>query len=313
MLENFEPFKRRLTRAIKRRMGLYSAAVTEMPAPCMHCGCRFAVPITLPVIPDFDTSALPQDVARRLVDEKHNGICNCCGLSQAFGRPTAADLHAINRLGKDATTSDETYGTEKSRETGIAQFRSIYTEQRLQRWDEYFSQRDLQPKRALFVRHWFGDTMRYARDRFGCTVAGIDMSEVCRDHVSREMTDAALLEGEINGHLLGPFTETGLYDAIFIWHVLTHASDVQTMLQTLNSLLAPGGFLLLTHEVGPKPTNPFHMIHGGERQVQALLAEHFDGFDIIADCNSQAAEFVRRGSPRHDEADYVVWKRNVSG
>lgn len=300
----------RLKRVLKRRAGMYSPEISEMRAPCLHCGARHAIPITLPVIPDFDATQLPLDIQSILVSEKANGTCVCCGLSQAYGRPTASQLSVVNTLGKDATTSEQTYISEAARKEGIARFRSLYVEPRLERWTQYFAGRTFSPKRALFIRHWFGDTMQFIRDHFeGCEVFGVDMSAVCREHVAATFPNANLLDGEINGHLCGPFTNSGPYDAIFTWHVLTHAVDPHAMLRTIDSMLAPDGIIVMSHEVGPKPTNPFHMLHLGEMQVKMLAAEHFDHFEIISDCNPNAAQFVRRGSPRFDEADYVVHKR----
>lgn len=311
MLGNLGSFTARLERAIKRRVGLYSPGIAEMRAPCMHCGGRHAIPITLPIMPDFEASRLPPEIQSILVSEKANGTCICCGLTQAYGRPTSEQLSVVNALGKDATTSDETYTSDSAREAGIARFRSLYIEPRLARWTQHFASRAIAPKRALFIRHWFGDTMRFVSERFDeCEVFGVDMSSVCRDYVASNIPFAKLLDGEINGHLVGPFTESGPFDAIFTWHVLTHAADAHAMLRSIDRMLAPGGFLVMTHEVGPKPTNPFHMLHLGELQLRMLAAEHFDGFDVIPDCNPNSALFVRSGSPRFDEADYVVYKRS---
>jgi 2-polyprenyl-3-methyl-5-hydroxy-6-metoxy-1,4-benzoquinol methylase len=294
---------------VKRRFGFAPQRAIEMPSPCMHCGCRYAFPFAGPSLPDFDVSQLPYKVAECLT-LKRNGTCCCCGLLQAYMRPNFDELKIINQLGKDATTSDPAYGGELALADGIEKFRANYIDQRLDRWSSFFSGLFVKPKRVLFLRCWFGDTAIFARDNFGCQIFGADMSKTCLDYVSENCPSLQLLEGDINGHLAGPLIKSGPYDAIFSWHVLTHAVDVHHMLRQIDSLLSPGGFFFLTHEVGPKPHNPFHMLHLGEVQLKMLLAEHFNDFQAISDCNSRAAHFVRLGSPRYDEADYIVWKRS---
>lgn len=299
----------RVWRRLKRFLKTSDLRAVEMPSTCQHCYSRFAYPFVGSGSPDFDVARLPANVAASLL-LKNNGTCCSCGLLQAYRRPTFNDLMIINKLGKDASTSDPTYSDSKSLAYGIEMFRDNYIVERLQRWQNYFSGLSVKPKRVLFLRHWFGDTALFARELFGCEVYGVDMSKTCRDYVFNNCPDIYLLEGEVNGHLTGSLLESGPYDAIFSWHVLTHACDIHVMLRQIDRLLSPGGFFLMTHEVGAKPHNPFHMLHLGELQLKMLLASHFKNFDVIPDCNSRAADFIRQGSPRYDEADYVVWKRS---
>lgn len=302
------PIGGRIHRGLKRILRKTPSRATEMPSPCLHCGSRFAFPFAGSTNPDFDLAQLPPSVAASLT-LKNNGTCCCCGLLQAYRRPSFDELKIINKFGKDASTSDPTYSGEDAIVDGVEKFRNNHISERLQKWDAFFSGLSIKPKRVLFLRHWFGDTAIFVKDRFGCEIYGADMSQTCRDYVSRNCPNLHPLEGEINGHLAGPLIETGPYDAIFSWHVLTHACDVHGMLRQINKLLSPGGFFLMTHEVGAKPHNPFHMLHLGELQLKMILAEHFSGFRVIADCNSHAPHFIRIASPRHDEADYIVWKR----
>ena len=277
-------------------------------APCMVCGTSYARMLKHRIAPDFAPDIYPADILKTLM-HKNTGICACCGIVQSYNRPSAAQLHVVNAIGKDETTSDATYHETDNQAEHIEKFRRHHVEQRLLQWEKYFASRTVAPKRVLFIRHLFGDTIEFIKRRYNPEIAGIDMSQVCINHVKFHMPDVKMLSGEINGHLIGDFLHTEPYDAIFSWHILNHSCDVRSMLPQIDALLAPGGFWVMTDESAPKLHNPFHHFHPGERQLKMVLGEYFDGFDIIPNCKGKTEAFIAVANPRHDEADYVVWKR----
>ena len=133
------------------------------------------------------------------------------------------------------------------------------------------------------------------------------MSKTCLRFSQENIPNFKSLEGNIDGEFEGPFLETGPYDAIFVFHVLTHACDARETLRKIRGLLAPGGFVIFTNEVERKPQNPFHNIHLSEPQLVALLHSEFDRVDRIDDCEDGYVPHANPYTLKGDIPDFVAW------
>lgn len=287
------------TRSLPRR--------ARTPEPCMVCGFGEAILLGTKTIPDFDTTALLPPEVVAAFQERLDGICLNCGYYQAFKRFTPAHLAVINSFGKDITTSNTAFHGYPVPADFVEKFQRDYFDRRLQRWDGYFQPQALRLDNALFLRPYFGASAAYVRDRYGAAVAGLDMSPVCTQTVTARIPEFTVLPGAINGSLTGGFLESGPYDAIFIFHVLTHACDVHESLRQLRRLLKPGGFVVFSHDITRKPFNPFHMLHLSEVQLAALLREHFDRVDRIDDCDRATSPSTTNFTVKGDNPDLVAW------
>src|SRR5207253_2760745 len=104
------------------------------------------------------------------------------------------------------------------------------------------------PGNVLFLRVWFGAAVEFMKNTYGSKVAGVDMSPACLKTTQDLIADFSALSGHINGVLDGDFLKSGPYDAVFVFHVLTHSCDIHQSLSRLRGLVKSGGFVLFTHE-----------------------------------------------------------------
>lgn len=285
----------------KRKMG-----PRPTPSPCMNCGYRYAILLGTDVVPDFDTSAmLPPDLVAAFA-ERMDGICVRCGIYQSYKRFTREQLRAINYAGKDITTSDKGFHEYPVAPDFIDYVNALYFTTRLRNWQQYLSSVRVQPANAFFIRPLFGAAPKFVHDTYAAHVSGADMSEVCLRTTETLLPQFKGFRGAINGMLEGEFLQSGPYDALFVFHTLTHACDVHEMLSQMRSMLTKDGFVVFSHEILRKPFNPFHMIHLSEVQLRAILSRHFGRVDRIDACDdlaSYVAEFTEKG----DNPDLVAW------
>jgi len=274
----------------------------------MNCGHRFAVFQGTKVVPDFDTSEVLPPELQLAFSERMDGICSGCGIYQAYKRFTLDELRLINSLGKDITTSEKAFQSFPVPAEFIERFNRLYFSKRLDEWRRYFLRIGIRPASCLFIRSYFGATASFMQNEFGSAVAGVDMSPACLRTASETVHGFKPLPGIINGMLEGEFLDSGPYDGIFVMHTLTHACDVHKMLGQIRGLLKPDGFVLFSHEVNRKPTNPFHMIHLSETQLRSLLLQHFARADRIDDCDENAPKFITNYTLHGDSPDLVAWK-----
>lgn len=285
------------------------AYLSQTVKPCVWCGGKEALIVRVDVIPDFDPALLDPGLRKAFLS-KQTGYCTTCGLYQDFNRLDISHLRALNGLSKDILTSEAAYERYPPPPDFVAEFNDRHYGLRLDRWSTYFEREKIQIRRALFLRVWFGAAPQFISDRFGAETAGLDMSPACLRYAREHVPGFQALGGVINGVLEGPFLETGPYDAVFTFHVLNHSCDVIAALRQLRGLLRPGGIVVLTNEIGRKPTNPFHYVHPSEIQLRALLREQFDVVDRIDDCEAQFDPHTNPVTVRGDIPDLVARVRH---
>ena len=282
--------------------------VTAMSTPCMACGSTHAVLLNTDLAFDFDAGVIPQDL-RTTFTTRQDGICFDCGLYQEYARYSPSEMRLFCTFNKDETVSEAAYGEIPVPDTYVSQFEAQHMNQRIQRWDAYFSSRDLNPKRCLFLRPMFGATALYIKDRFDPAVYALEISRACRITTEKRVKDIAFLDGQIHGMLEGNFLGTGPYDLVFVFHTLIHCIDIRDSLAKLSELVSPGGAVILSHEIQLKPHNPFHMVFPTERQLRRLLSDYFQSIDRIDDCDPNPPPFISSYSINGDSPDLVVWAK----
>ena len=283
-----------------------TAKLSETQMPCVNCGGREAYVIETDVTPDFDPGLLDRPLRQAFLT-KQNGYCTTCGIFQDFNRLTAEHIRAVNALGKDILTTDPGFHSYPPPVEVVEQFNKAHFEKRLQKWRAYFDERQITIGSALFIRIWFGAAAAFVSQRFGARIAGLDMSETCLRYTQDHLSTFKPLEGYIDGMFEGPFLETGPYDAVFIFHVLTHSCDACDTLRKIKGLLKPGGFAVFTNEVERKPQNPFHNIHLSEWQLLALLRNEFDRVDRVDECEDGYVPHASPYTVKGDIPDFVAW------
>lgn len=85
-----------------------SISAVDTKTPCMRCGSTIAYLINTPVSPDFDLEIINEDLRSAFSDHR-DGVCQNCGLYQAYDRFGNEHSDMINGIGKDALTTDEIY------------------------------------------------------------------------------------------------------------------------------------------------------------------------------------------------------------
>jgi hypothetical protein len=238
-----------------------------------------------------------------------DGICVSCGLYQNYQRYTADELIEYLEVitSKDMAVSEELYHSYPVPAEFVESTDQRMFERRIRQWDAYFDTTSPTIERALFLRPNFGKTALYIRDRFGAQLEGLEISDVSQRTVSARIPDFRFHDGNIHGLLWGPWLEGEPYDAMFVFHTLTHTFDVHDTLAKLRRLVRPGGFAIFSSEVGRKPWNPFHTLYLSEWQLVSLLREHFDRIDRIDDCESEPHGFTREYSAKGDGPDFAAW------
>jgi hypothetical protein len=78
----------------------------------------------------------------------------------------------------------------------------------------------------------------------------------------------------------------------------------------MKALLKPGGFVVLTHEISVKPSNPFHMFFADEEALCKVVRQHFDRVDRIDACEVDPGLHVRNFTAKGDCPDFVAWRKN---
>jgi SAM-dependent methyltransferase len=288
-------------RAIANRFLRPYAIPVQMPTRCVRCGYDRAILIDTPVKPDFQVQNL--DLELRGPFQRHrDGVCANCGLYQAYERFDASQLERINGIGKDALTTDEVYQGYPIPAAYIDAWYGSSMERLVPRWRQSFAELGLRPRKALFLRHWFGRAMAFVHDEWGADIYGVELSSSCRRYVAEHYPFVHQLEGSINGNLAGPFLASGSYDAIFVQHVLVHSNDVVNSIRQLRQILAPDGFLHLGAESKVAPTNPFHKFYPSEFQLFSLLRDEFAYVHKLDEHG-----IIRQSDPRMYSGQCVEW------
>lgn len=284
------------------------ARLGATPSPCANCGASKAFLMPVRATPDFESFVLPPSAQETFL-QKVNGICEKCGLYQDYLRPSDDIIQLINRTGKDALSTEHRLKDESLLHSMAVEFNDLYFHKRVARWREYFAKCGIERRdRVLFLRYWFGAAPAFAAQQFDPReMIGVDISAGCQNYTSKAVPNLRIADGQINGLLSGDFLKQPKYDAIFVFHLLGHAVRPREYLDTLAAALAPGGFIVFSHEIERKVTNPFHFNHFSEWQLVALLREKFRRVDRIDDCQDGAypatTPFTREG----DVPDFVCW------
>jgi hypothetical protein len=275
----------------------------------MHCGGTDAILLGSAVWADFDVTIIPEHLRAPFVSIV-DGVCVVCGLYQNYQRYTPDELNEYLQVmtSKDMAVSEEPYHSYPVPEGFVASTDERLFEQRVQRWASYFAEKAPQIERALFLRPMFGRTALFVHERFGTTqLEGLEISDVSRRTVSDRIPGFRFHEGNIHGYFSGPWLDSEAYDAVFVFHTMTHTFDVHDALAKLRRLVRPGGLAIFSSEVGRKPWNPFHTLYLSEPQFVWLLRDHFDRVDRIDDCELEPEEFTVPYTAKGDGPDFAAW------
>jgi hypothetical protein len=276
---------------------------------CMNCGADAADFYPVAVRPDFDTALLPARL-RRLFVERCFGICRVCGIAQDYSRFSARDITDYCKVlaDKDQAVSEEAFHTFPVPADYVAAFNKRYFGPRTQRWKEFFAARNFPIRRAFFFRPFFGAAPSFWKEACGAECSGMEISEVARKTTQALLPDFCFPQGNIHAVLDGPFLESGPYDAIFDFHTLVHCIDVHDALAKMESMLRPGGALVLTHEINMKPSNPFHIFFADETALLKVVSAHFTRIERLDACEAEPAPHIRDFTEKQDCPDFVAWK-----
>ncbi len=143
----------------------------------------------------------------------------------------------------------------------------------------------LRGQRLLDVGSGLGAFLRFARDRGGLDVRGVDFSERCVAY-AREIHGLEVDQGE----LVAQQYAAGSFDAVTAWHYLEHVYDPLAELREMHRVMKPGGVLMLE-----TPTNdvlarlfrsrwlylmpPTHLVHFRPATLTGLVEAA--GFEVI--------------------------------
>jgi hypothetical protein len=292
----------------KQTQPVWDLRRSATPTPCMHCGTSDAILIGTATYADFDVTVIPKRL-RAPFEAGIDGFCLRCGLYQNYVRYTADELAEYLQVmtSKDMAVSEEPYHSFPVPEDFVADHDARVFEQRIERWESYFAESTPEIKRALFLRPMFGRAPLYIRDRFGAQLEGIEISDVSRRTVSDRVPEFHFHEGNIHGLFSGQWLDSEPYDAVFVFHTVTHTFDVHDALRKLRRLVRPGGVAIFSSEVGRKPWNPFHTLYLSEPQFVWLLRDHFDRVDRIDDCESEPEPFTVPFTAKGDGPDFAAW------
>lgn len=300
---------RRLRSVVDKLQESKPARRQKTSTGCAICGHDEAYVIKTVVRPDFDISMIPPSAhARFLV--KENGYCTCCGFFQDFNRVTEDQIVALNTIGKDALSTEDRLSDKELIKGMRDEFHQNYFEKRLRRWGEYFDKNPLGPvDKALFLRFWFGDAVRFAQDRFKPnSYLGMDISNGCIAYTTERFPELRLGEGQISGFLDGPFLQEGPYDLVMSFHLLSHAIEPRKFLDRLVGSLSDKGVVVFTNEIERKIANPFHFSYFSEWNLVGLLREYFSRVDRIDDCQDGRYDYVTSVTAKGDVPDFVCYR-----
>jgi len=269
-----------LAKLMKKIIGEQNLQRKAMQEECMLCGHMETYLINTKVHSDFNIKMIPEHIRSPFLTH-NDGICTNCGLYQAYNRFSHAQLNEVNQLGKDILTSEEAYHTYPIPNDFVKDFHERTYSVEIPLWKNVFSELGLSPKRALFLRYWFGASAKFVMEEYNADIFGLDMSHVCELYVRDNLPQLNVLQGEINGHLEGAFLNSGPYEAIFTSHILVHSNYLRDTFEKLRSLLAPGGFLSISAETKFAPSNPFHKVYISQHNMVTLLEEYFDDVFLL--------------------------------
>ena len=280
------------------------------PGVCINCGSSKAFYIGGEAIADFDVDSIVSKKLAALFKTKWNGVCETCGIFQNYIRFDRDQIASWCQqlISKDRAVSDEAFRSYPVPAEYINKFEDTYFKKRLKNWDQYFSVMGFTPRRALFIRPFFGGSPKFVAEMYGAEVSGLEISAICQQTTIDRVPTYKPLNGQVHGYFDGEFLSGDRYDAIFVFHTLCHSCDVHEMLDKLSGLMSPEGVIIFSHEVHRKPTNPFHTLYMSEWNLRGLLEHHFRRIDRIDDCDDEAADFVTAFTLKNDNPDFAVWR-----
>jgi len=314
MLHNSTPHKAGYNERLLKGLQFFARPnlphVATPSSQCMNCCASNTQAIFYPVrmSADFDVSILPSGLYDKFSYRSY-GVCSHCGYYQDYLRFNLADLNSYLSIlkSKDLSTSEEAFHTFPVPDTYVIDFNNYHFYQRIKRWHNYFSHSQPKVKRALFLRPFFGYSALFVREYFNSECFGLEVSSVAKQYINAKFPWFNFLSGNIHAAFLGEFLSNGPFDAIFSWHTLIHNIDIHQSLRQLKSLLAPGGFIVLSDELNSKPFNPFHMSFNPEGIFIDVLKQHFSRVDRISDCQPNPPPHITVCSLHGDAPDFIAY------
>jgi len=279
--------------------------VASPNSTCMCCGADEPVLYPMFAGADFDTSILPNGL-RNTYLSRAVGHCARCGFGQEFHRLTPEQVRQWVEVlsSKDAAVSEEAFHTFPVPQDYIDNFNRMYFSKRLDAWRHTIHS---PPATALFLRPMFGAATRFFRDEYRTKCFALEISNAARKTIELQQPEVSFLEGNIHADFFGPFLKSGPYDAVVCFHTIVHTIDAKSALRHIRSLLKPGGFAILMHEINVKPMNPFHMVFADEVHWQTLLTSVFSRIERIDNCEDDPPPHVTQYTTDGTNPDYIAY------
>jgi SAM-dependent methyltransferase len=261
---------------------------------------------------------LPYEIPRsahHLRDQMHrrdNGVCQACGLEQAFYKFSDEGRKVFYDLGLDVLASTPEFGVYPPSEAWQKQvYERFGYPRRLAKWEAWFAASGTPPpRRMLHLRCQYGEILRHFHERHGTEVWGTDVVHTCLRHVQEHVPFVRQPGGSCAAKFELQFPPGMRFDFIICFHTLTHSQDLRGDLDQLRSWLAPGGVAVFSEEISKKQHNPFHMIHADEAAFVRVLRRYFPQMERLDDCghhDPHTTPFTLKG----DNPDYIVWKERA--
>jgi len=199
-----------------------------------------------PVLPMFPNGMKSEDIqdkcdlcgGRRFrivrpIGDRHIIRCRGCGLTHQSPRPSLGEATHFYRHDYFASDNAVAHGYEDY--AALAR-----PTRRLARRKLLRMRRCLEPGKLLDVGAAYGLFLDEAR-KAGWNAEGVEISAAAA-RVARRLTGLPVAEGPLERARFAPES----FDAITLWDVLEHATEVRSFLGRVRELLRPGGWLFIT-------------------------------------------------------------------